>query len=121
MPYAIEDLPADQVQRATALDLSTFTHLLAVGAPRSGRSQLLRTIAGSVAATHSSRDVHLYGIDCGNGALLPLTELPNCGAVVTRSQGERAARLITRLAGEVERRQTVLVRAASPTCPSSGG
>jgi S-DNA-T family DNA segregation ATPase FtsK/SpoIIIE len=61
------------------------------GAPRSGRSQLLRTIATSIAVTCSCADVHLYGIDCGNGALLPLADLPHCGAVVTRTQAERAA------------------------------
>ncbi len=67
---------------------------MAAGAPRSGRSQLLRTIAGTLALAHSCADVHLYGIDCGNGALLPLTELPHCGAVVNRSQTERATRLL---------------------------
>ncbi len=106
--YAVEDLPALQVQRPAVVDLATFTHLLAVGAPRSGRSQLLRTLAGSLARTHSCEDVHLYGIDCGNGALLPLAELPHCGAVVSRSQGERASRLVARLAAEVERRQGLL-------------
>ncbi len=108
IPYAIEDLPAEQVQRATALDLATFTHLLVCGAARSGRSQLLRTIAASAAQLHSTADVHLFGIDCGNGALLPLTALPHCGAVVTRSQAERAVRLITRLSSEVEHRQGIL-------------
>ncbi len=86
----------------------TFGHLLAAGAPRSGRSQLLRTIAGSLARTHSAADVHLYGIDCGNGALNALTRLPHCGAVVGRSQTERAVRLIGRLKGELSRRQELL-------------
>ena len=40
--------------------------------------------------THSVADVHMYGIDCGNGALLPLTRLPHCGAVVGRAP-DRAA------------------------------
>ena len=84
------DLPARQQQQPAVLDLDTFSHLMAAGAPRSGRSQLLRTIAGTLALAHSSADVHLYGIDCGNGALLPLTELPHCGAVVSRAQTERA-------------------------------
>ena len=42
-------------------------------------------------APTAAADLHLYGIDCGNGALLPLAELPHCGAVVTRTQTERAA------------------------------
>ena len=52
--------------------------------------------------------MHLYGIDCGNGALLPLADLPHCGAVVTRTQTERAARLLTRLGAELARRQDLL-------------
>ena len=52
--------------------------------------------------------MHLYGIDCGNGALLPLADLPHCGAVVTRTQAERAARLLARLGAELARRQDLL-------------
>ena len=81
---------------------------MAAGAPHSGRSQLLRTIAASLAISFSCADVHLYGIDCGNGALLPLADLPHCGAVVTRTQDERAARLLTRLGAELTRRQDLL-------------
>ncbi|WP_239082329.1 FtsK/SpoIIIE domain-containing protein [Actinoplanes teichomyceticus] len=108
VPYGVEDLPAQQVQRTAALRLDQFGHLIAAGAPRTGRSQLLRTLAGSLARTHSSADVHLYGLDCGNGALLPLGGLPHCGAVVTRTEVERALRLIDRIGEEIRRRQGVL-------------
>ena len=106
--FGVDDLPGEQRRRATGIDFATFGHMLVAGAPRSGRSQLLRTLAGSLARTNSVRDVHLYGIDCGNGALNILTRLPHCGAVVSRTQSERAVRLIGRLAGEVTRRQDVL-------------
>jgi S-DNA-T family DNA segregation ATPase FtsK/SpoIIIE len=111
LPFGIIDLPDSQQQQPAVLSLDTFTHLMAAGAPRSGRSQLLRTIAGALALTHSSADVHLYGIDCGNGALLPLAELPHCGAVVSRAQTERAARLLKRLAAELTSRQELLAAA----------
>ncbi|MCX4558727.1 FtsK/SpoIIIE domain-containing protein [Streptomyces phaeochromogenes] len=107
-PFGVEDLPADQARRPVVVDFSTFGHLIVGGAPRSGRSQILRTLAGSIARTHSSSDVHLYGIDCGNGALNALTRLPHCGAVVARNQTERAVRLVTRLKGELTRRQDLL-------------
>jgi S-DNA-T family DNA segregation ATPase FtsK/SpoIIIE len=110
-PFGIWDLPALQEQQPALLSLDAFTHLMAAGAPRSGRSQLLRTIAGTLALTQSSADVHLYGVDCGNGALLPLTALPHCGAVVSRAQTERASRLLRRLAAELGRRQEVLAAA----------
>ncbi|GAA2707273.1 FtsK/SpoIIIE domain-containing protein [Actinoplanes palleronii] len=106
--YGVEDLPAQQLQRTAALRLDQFGHLIAAGAPRTGRSQLLRTLAGSLARKYSSADVHLYGLDCGNGALLPLNGLPHCGAVVTRTEVERALRLIDRIGEEIRRRQGVL-------------
>ncbi|MFE4961981.1 FtsK/SpoIIIE domain-containing protein [Streptomyces sp. NPDC056660] len=107
-PYGVEDLPADQARRAVAVDFAGFGHLIIAGAPRTGRSQVLRTIAGSLARTNSCADVHLYGIDCGNGALNALTRLPHCGAVVSRNQTERVERLMSRLSGELSRRQELL-------------
>lgn len=107
-PYGIDDLPARQARRTAAVELSRTGHLLVSGAPRTGRSQLLRTVAGSLATVHSCADLHIYGLDCGNGALLPLAALPHCGAVVTRTEVERAVRLIRRLGEEIRRRQAVL-------------
>jgi S-DNA-T family DNA segregation ATPase FtsK/SpoIIIE len=107
-PFGIEDLPARQLQRPAVISLDTFSHLMAAGAPRTGRSQLLRTIAGTLALEHACADVHMYGIDCGNGALLPLADLPHCGAVVGRTQTERAVRLLGRLGDELSRRQELL-------------
>ena len=108
VPFGLIDLPGRQEQRPAVISLDTFGHLMAAGAPRSGRSQLLRTIAAAVAVGVSCADVHLYGIDCGNGVLLPLADLPHCGAVVTRTQDERAARLLARLGAELTRRQDLL-------------
>jgi S-DNA-T family DNA segregation ATPase FtsK/SpoIIIE len=108
MPFGITDLPRAQRQEPAVLSLSEFGHLMAAGAPGTGRSQLLRTIAATVAVHTSAADVHLYGIDCGNGALLPLTDLPHCGAVVTRTQDERMTRLLRRLAAELDSRQSQL-------------
>jgi S-DNA-T family DNA segregation ATPase FtsK/SpoIIIE len=108
IPFGLDDLPAQQDQRPAALDLASFGHMMVAGAPRSGRSQLLRTIAGAVGLHHRAADVHLYGLDCGNGALLPIADLPHCGAVVLRTQPERATRLMSRLARELSRRQEQL-------------
>jgi DNA segregation ATPase FtsK/SpoIIIE, S-DNA-T family len=108
LPFGLTDLPELQRQRPAVLHLDAFGHLMAAGAPRSGRSQLLRTIAASIAVSCSPADAHLYGIDCGNGALLPIADLPHCGAVVTRTQFERAGRLLTRLSAELARRQDLL-------------
>ena len=106
--FGIEDRPDIQAQHPACWDVEAEGHLLVVGDPGSGRSMFLRTLAGSLADRTSAKDVHLYGIDCGNGALLPLGELPHCGAVVARTDVDRVDRLVSRLLGEIVRRQEVL-------------
>ena len=106
--FGLTDVPARQERVPLALDLAHGGHLVVAGAPRSGRSTVLRTLAGSVAATASPADVHIYGLDCGSGSLLPLTQLPHCGSVVSRDQTDRVERLIATLRAEITRRQQVL-------------
>ncbi|GAA3981737.1 FtsK/SpoIIIE domain-containing protein [Actinomadura viridis] len=111
IPFGITDLPAAQSREPLTLDLSGSGHLYLAGSARSGRSTALRTLAGSLAGACSPYDVHLYAIDCGANALLPLVSLPHCGAVVTRDQLDRCERLLTALAAEVARRQQLLAEA----------
>ncbi|MFI8993015.1 FtsK/SpoIIIE domain-containing protein [Streptomyces sp. NPDC053542] len=106
--WGLADLPGAQRQEPLELDLSRFGHLYVLGTPRSGRSQVLRTIGGALARRHSSADVHLYGIDAAGGALAALSELPHCGAVVPRADLERLGRLLTRLTAEMSARQELL-------------
>ncbi len=108
VPWALIDLPHEQAQRPVRLDISQFGHLFIAGAPGSGRSQVLRTMAAGIADAISAADVHLFGLDCGNGALLPLVALPHTGVVVQRTDRQRVARLVTWLCKEVLGRQGVL-------------
>ncbi|MEV4708500.1 FtsK/SpoIIIE domain-containing protein [Actinoplanes sp. NPDC049316] len=105
--YGIVDLPAAQSREALLLDLDRTGHVFFIGSSRSGRSQALRTVAAALAARHSCADVHLYAIDCGNGALLPLAGLPHCGAAVDRLQLERLDRMLTWFIAELTRRQSM--------------
>jgi S-DNA-T family DNA segregation ATPase FtsK/SpoIIIE len=108
IPYGLTDLPHRQARAPLTLDFPSAGHTVVAGAARSGRSSLLRTLAGAVAAHVSPADVHIYGIDCGAGALLPVSELPHCGAVVAREQTDRVERLLSKLRNEIARRQQVL-------------
>ncbi|GAA3730360.1 FtsK/SpoIIIE domain-containing protein [Salinactinospora qingdaonensis] len=108
VPIGLLDQPELQAQRPFHIDVSTMGHLHIIGSARSGRSQALRTVAGSLALGHTAADLHMYGIDCGNGALLPVADLPHCGAVVTRMQEERVIRLLALLSDELEKRQRLL-------------
>lgn len=108
LPLGTADLPARQRQETMTWDLVAGSNLAVAGQSRSGRSSALRLVAAGVARSVDPRDVHVYGIDCGNGALLPLVALPHVGAVVTRDQPDRIRRLLGLLGGEVARRQQLL-------------
>ncbi|WP_236061260.1 FtsK/SpoIIIE domain-containing protein [Actinacidiphila acididurans] len=108
VPYGLEDVPDELDRRTAVFDLVSDSALAVVGAPRSGRSQFLRTFAASVARRHSTADVHLFAVDAGDGALQALAELPHCGAVVNRYRPERLARLIGRLTATVYSRRELL-------------
>lgn len=110
-PWALVDVPAEQAQRPDLFRLGRSGCLYVVGGPRSGRSTALRTLAGSLADRVGVRDLNIYGLDCGNGALLGLQGLPHTGAVVSRNQTSRAGRLLNRLTDLVDQRQSQMGRA----------
>ncbi|MFI2664254.1 FtsK/SpoIIIE domain-containing protein [Micromonospora carbonacea] len=105
--YGIVDLPAAQSREPLLFDADRTGHVFFIGSSRSGRSQALRSLVAALAVRHSTADVHVYAIDCGNGALLPLAGLPHCGAVVDRLQTERLDRMLTWFNTELTRRQSL--------------
>lgn len=115
--YGVVDLPAQQARLPLVIDPATLGHLHIIGSPRQGRSQTLRTIAGTLAHAHAPDRLHMYGIDCGNGALLAMEGLPHCGAVTQRTQPDRVARLLARLTAELARRQELLAAHGSADLP----
>jgi len=110
LPLGLADLPAQQRQETMTWDFAGGTHLAIAGQTRAGRSSALRLVAAGIARLVAPQDVHVYGLDCGNGALLPLVAMPHVGAVVTRDQPDRVRRLLALLGGEVARRQQLLAR-----------
>jgi S-DNA-T family DNA segregation ATPase FtsK/SpoIIIE len=108
LPFGMVDVPSEQRRDVASYDVSRGGHLGIVGAPRAGRSTVLRAIAGTIGRYVSPADVHLYGVDCGNNALLPLVSMPHVGAVVTRDQVDRMDRLTARLRAEISQRQQQL-------------
>ena len=91
--------------RAAMLDVSSGLTLLILGEDGSGRSQLLRTIAGSIIRQCRVADAHIYVLDFHDGALGDMRNSPHCGGVVSGADELRLARLLNRLAAEARRRQ----------------
>ncbi|WP_350349134.1 FtsK/SpoIIIE domain-containing protein [Agromyces sp. G08B096] len=104
----LEDVPADQAQRSLTWSVEDGSHVLFLGGALSGRTTALRTVLGQLVQEFSPADLHLYVIDFGNGALLPLVDAPHTGAVVTQLDSDRLPRLVQQLLEELGRRQAVL-------------
>ncbi len=116
LAFGRADLPREQRQVVATYDIERQGHLLVAGAPRSGRTTLLRTLAAAATATPTG-DLHLYAIDCGGGGLAALTALPQCGAVVTPADPDRVERLLNRLHRELTAR---LQRLTADGCSDLG-
>jgi S-DNA-T family DNA segregation ATPase FtsK/SpoIIIE len=104
----ILDDPARQWQGAWHLDLSARGGNLAIiGAPQSGKSMALRTIAASLALSHSVQDVNIYAVDLLGNALAGLAGLPHCSGVAGRGNRELLRRTIEEVQGLLDVRQAV--------------
>lgn len=108
VPIGLLDDPAKQWQGLWQLDLTASggnVHI--VGGPSSGKSTLLRTIAASLALTHSPAEVGIYAVDLLGSGLLPLQDLPHVGGVAVRTNREVVRRTVDELMGMLAVRERV--------------
>jgi DNA segregation ATPase FtsK/SpoIIIE, S-DNA-T family len=78
-----------------------------VGGPQSGKSTAAKTLAVALAATHHPRDVQLYCLDFGGGALSALQALPHIGAVAGRGDADLVRRTVAELHTVVSTREAL--------------
>ncbi|MGW0737012.1 type VII secretion protein EccCa [Streptomyces sp. NPDC002851] len=94
-PIGVLDDPARQWQGVWHLDLTVSGgHTAVIGGPQTGKTTLLRTLALSLALTHTPREVALYGLDLAGGGLSALAKLPHVGGIAGRADHERAVRTV---------------------------
>ncbi len=104
----LTDDPAKQSQTPLLVDLTaTGGHLVIIGAPQSGRSTVLRTLAVSLCLTRTPREVAIYGMDLTGGGLQRLEGFPHVGGVVTRGSRDRLRRLLEELSVMLVQREAV--------------
>lgn len=109
--FALSDQPDQQQQVTETVDFDDFAHLFVVGAPRSGRTTALRTIAASVSARYPADRAHIHAIDCGAGGLTALRALPNVGSVIARHETDGMVRLLARVQDTIRQRHRLLTSA----------
>ncbi|MCY0903564.1 FtsK/SpoIIIE domain-containing protein [Arthrobacter sp. H14-L1] len=103
-------------------------HLLVAGTTGSGKSELLRTLVASLAATHPPSALQLLFLDFkGGSGLGPLVELPHCAGLVTDISGHGLHRVLTSLRAESRRRESLFsqegaedIRCYAATAPPGG-
>lgn len=98
------------VSGAVAIDLVTDgPHMLIAGTTGSGKSEVLATLAVSLARHHAPDDVQLLLVDHKGGAgLAHLGRLPHVIGVVTDLDGDHLDRMLTALEAELRRREAEL-------------
>lgn len=108
VPMGLLDDPAKQRQGSWMLDLNRGGgHVAVLGAPQSGRSTFLRTMAASLSLTHTPRQVSIYGMDLTGGGLLRLEGFPHVGGIAARANRDRLLRLLEELLGMLAAREAV--------------
>ncbi|MFJ8577397.1 type VII secretion protein EccCb [Micromonospora sp. NPDC093277] len=91
-------------------------HGLLVGAPGSGKSELLRALVAALVARHSSAELNLVLVDFkGGAAFAPFAALPHVSAVITNLSEDLTLidRLADALTSELLRRQELLSSAGN--------
>lgn len=109
------DLPQRQRQEPWVFDLAAGGNLLVFGIEGSGKTSLLRSLAGALAKSSTAATLHLYAVDCAGGGLAALQALPQCGAYVRADETERLGRLVQWLRHQVDSRRARTAEAVSAT------
>ncbi|MFD8997048.1 type VII secretion protein EccCa [Streptomyces abikoensis] len=106
VPLGLLDDPAKQWQGQWILDLTVAGgHAAVIGGPQSGKTTLLRTLALSLAMTHTPREAGVYGLDLVGGGLAALSGLPHVGGIAGRADRERVSRTVEEVRGMLAARE----------------
>jgi len=102
----IIDRPFEQRRDPLWADLSGAAgHVAVAGAPRSGKSTVLRTLVSSLALLHTPAEVQFYVLDFGGGTLSALSGLPHVGGVAARGSGDQVRRTVAELRTLLDQRE----------------
>ncbi len=111
VPVGYVDRPYDQRRDPLYADLDGAKgHVAVVGAPRTGKSSLIRTLVAGLALTHTPREVQFYIIDFGGGSMVTLADLPHVGGVAQRREADRVTRTVAEITALLDYREDMFAR-----------
>ncbi|PRZ43052.1 S-DNA-T family DNA segregation ATPase FtsK/SpoIIIE [Antricoccus suffuscus] len=106
VPIGTVDEPLQQRRSRLAVDFSRAgSHLAVVGAPRSGKSSLLRTIVLAAALRHTPAEANFYLLDFSDGSLAALEPLPHTGNFTAGRDPEMVRRTVQALTDLIATRE----------------
>jgi S-DNA-T family DNA segregation ATPase FtsK/SpoIIIE len=109
--FALVDRPERQCVEAISWD-PALGNLVVAGLTGSGVTTALRSLAVSLAATHTPDSLHLHVVGSDPTALADLATLSHCGGVLSSDDLERTVRLLRTLDDEMRRRRRAPVAGA---------
>ncbi len=106
VPLGVIDRPREQRRDTLTVDLSGAAgHIAVVGAPRTGKSTLLRGALASLSLVNTPLEAQFYVLDFGGGAFSGLTDHPHVAGIATRSEPDVVRRIVAEVSGIVDRRE----------------
>jgi S-DNA-T family DNA segregation ATPase FtsK/SpoIIIE len=76
-----------------------------VGAPRTGKSTVLRSVVTALALTHTPLEVQFYVLDFGGGTFAPLAGLAHVSGVASRAEPDVVRRTVAEVESIVDERE----------------
>ncbi|WP_135848615.1 type VII secretion protein EccCa [Serinibacter arcticus] len=106
VPLGLVDRPLEQRRETLTISLAgAGGHVGVVGAPRSGKSTMLRSIVTGVALTHTPLEAQFYVLDFGGGTFTPFRDLPHVASVAGRSEPDVVRRTVAEVTAIVNARE----------------
>ena len=107
---ALLDDPHAQTQRPLYLPLDTDGHAAVYGAPGTGKTVFLQTVAASLCTEYSPDEVNLYVMDFGGWTMGMFRGFPHVAAIANDNDEEQIMMIAQRLEGELQRRKEAFAR-----------
>lgn len=106
----IVDDPRHQRQYPCEIDFAADGHIIIYGAPGTGKTILLQTIAMSLATRYTPDEVNIYVMDFGSWSMKNLQSLPHMGGVANGNESEKIINLVKMLSENLDRRKTLFAQ-----------
>jgi S-DNA-T family DNA segregation ATPase FtsK/SpoIIIE len=106
VPLGTVDRPLEQRRENLTVSLGGAAgHMAVVGAPRTGKSTVLRSVVTALALTHTPLEVQFYVLDFGGGTFAPLAGLAHVSGVASRAEPDVVRRTVAEVESIVDERE----------------